>query len=89
MSLIVTACAPPGCSAWEIPPHFLFLTPVFGFLAPESPLHALWSGFNARSARTFPPGIQLFGRFMLLHCTPIDDGWRQRESFNAVKDRCE
>jgi hypothetical protein len=32
-----------------------------------------WSGFDARSARTFSPGIQHFGRLRLLRAAPSDD----------------
>jgi len=47
-----------------------------------------WSGFDARSAQTFLPGIRHFSRLRLLLVAPSDNRWRQRESFNAVEDRC-
>ena len=48
-----------------------------------------WSGFDARSARTFRPGIQHFGRLRLLRAVPSNDRRRQRQPLDAVEHRCE
>ena len=50
---------------------------------------ASWSGFDARSAQTFPR-IHCFGLSLYSYVSaPSDNRWRQRESLNPVENRCE
>ncbi len=85
---IVTTCAPPVSSAWEIF-HISSQRPQFlgSFRRNHAPSSSL-AGFRARCAQTFPLAATVLASSRSYVSAPIDGRWRQRESFNAVEDRC-
>ena len=82
---------PPASGAWTILRIFLPAAPLSGFLSPEYTTFKLYGRASRPLCADFPPGGQRFSvTARLLRKHPAsDDRWRQRESFNAVENRCE
>jgi hypothetical protein len=85
---ILIICALPCLARGDFSSIFLSAAPISEFLHLEHTPVSPFDGVDAGGAQTFPQGIQHFSRLRLLLAAPSDNRWRQRESFNAVEDRC-